>query len=176
MTPGRSCKDRRFAYRRSRWGISALGEIMKKIVLIAALVAAFAVQPGWAAGKAKSRCMPAAAIEAEQGIRFMTELGIATNACSSIGIYADFRVRNRDAIVGYQKAMIAHLHGAAAFDKWNTVLANQLAHRQSSLVPAQFCQQSAALLKQGSAFDAKGFRAYAAAQAAANTQAVKCGK
>jgi len=150
---------------------------MKKIVLIAALVAAFAAQPGWAAGKAKkSQCTPAAAIEAEQGLRFMTELGIASNACTSIGIYADFRVRNREAIVGYQKAMIAHLHGAAAFDKWNTVLANQMAQRQSSVVPVQFCQQSAALLKQASTLDAKGFRAYAAAQAAANTQAVKCGK
>jgi hypothetical protein len=148
---------------------------MKKIVLIAALVAV-AAQPGWAAGKAKSQCTPAAAIEAEQGLRFMTELGIASNACTSIGIYADFRVRNHDAIVGYQKAMIAHLHGAAAFDKWNTVLANQMAQRQSSIVPAQFCQQSAALLEQAKGLDAKGFRAYAAAQAAANTQAVKCGK
>jgi hypothetical protein len=150
---------------------------MKKIVLIAALVAV-AAQPGWAAGKAKakSHCTPAAAIEAEQGLRFMTELGIASNACTSIGIYADFRVRNREAIVGYQKAMIAHLHGAAAFDKWNTVLANQMAQRQSNIVPAQFCQQSAALLEQAKGLDAKGFRAYAAAQAAANTQAVKCGK
>jgi hypothetical protein len=151
---------------------------MKKIVLVAALVAAFAAQPGWAAEKAqaKSRCTPAAAIEAEQGLRFMTELGIASNACTSIGIYADFRVRNHDAIVGYQKAMIAHLHGAAAFDKWNTVLANQMAQHQSSIVPAQFCQQSSALLQQAKGLDAKGFRAYAAAQAAANTQAVKCGK
>jgi hypothetical protein len=150
---------------------------MKKIVLIVALVA-FAAQPGWAAekAKAKSRCTPAAAIEAEQGLRFMTELGIASNACTSVGVYADFRVRNREAIVGYQKAMIAHLHGAAGFDRWNTVLANQMAQRQSSIVPAQFCQQSAALLEQAKGLDAKGFRAYAAAQAAANTQAVKCGK
>jgi len=150
---------------------------MKKIVVLAALLA-FAAQPGSAAEKAnaKSRCSPPAAIEAEQGLRFMTELGIASNACSSVGIYADFRVRNREAIVGYQKAMIAHLHGAAAFDKWNTVLANQMAQRQSSVVPAQFCEQSAGLLKQAGTLDAKGFRAYAAAQAAANTQAVKCGK
>ena len=106
----------------------------------------------------------------------MTELGIASNACSSIGIYGDFRVRNRDAIVGYQKTMITHLHGAAGFDRWNTVLANQLAHRQSSVAPSQFCQQSAALLQQAKDMDAKGFRAYAVAQAAADTQTVKCGK
>jgi len=153
---------------------------MKKIVLVAALLAGFAAQPGWAAEKAKAtakgNCYSSSAAEADAGLRFMTELGIASNACTSVGIYADFRVRNRDAIFGYQKAMIAHLHGAAAFDKWNTVLANQMAQRQSSVVPVQFCEQSAALLKQGSTLDAKGFRAYAAAQAAANTQIAKCGK
>jgi len=152
------------------------GEIMKKIVLIAALLAAAAAQPGWAAKKAKSSCVPPSAIEAEQAIRYMTELGIASNACTSMEIYANFRVRNRDAIVGYQKAMIAHLHGNAAFDHWNTVLANQLAQHQSSMVPAQFCQQSVAMLEQAKGLDPKGFRAYAAAQAAANTQAAKCGK
>jgi hypothetical protein len=153
---------------------------MKKIALIAMLVAAVAVQPAWAAAKAKAKakssCSPAAAIEAEQGLRYMTELGIASNACSSIGIYADFRTRNREAIVNYQKAMITHLHGAAGFDRWNTALANQMAQRQSSIVPATFCEQSAPLLKQASTLDLKGFRAYAAAQAAADTQAVKCGK
>jgi len=101
----------------------------------------------------------------------MTELGIASNACSSMAIYADFRVRNRDVIVGYQKAMIAQLHGNAAFDRWNTVLANQLAQRQSSLVPAQFCQQSMPLLEQAKTLDATRFRAYAAAQAAASPPA-----
>ena len=149
---------------------------MKKFALIAALIAACAAQPGWAADKAKTSCSPAAAIEAEQALRFVTELGIAGNACTSIGIYADFRVRNRDAIVAYQKTMIAHLHGAAAFDRWNTVLANQLAQHQSSIVPAQFCQQSVPLLDRAKTLDTPGFRAYAAAQAAANTQAVKCGK
>ncbi len=149
---------------------------MRKIVLIAALVAAFATQPGWAAEKAKSSCMSPSTIEAEQALRFMTELGIASNACSSIAIYADFRVRNRDAILAYQRAMIAHFHGAPAFDRWNTILANQLSQRQSSIAPALFCQQSEPLLKQASTLDTKGFRAHAAAQAAANTQAVKCAK
>ena len=149
---------------------------MKKIVLIAALLAATAAaQPGWAQSNAKSACTPAAALEAEQALRYMTELGIASNACTSMGIYADFRVRNRDAIVAYQKTMIAHLHGASAFDRWNTGLANQLAQRQSSVAPAQFCQQSTALLQQAKTLDTKGFRDYAAAQAAASPQA-KCAK
>lgn len=149
---------------------------MKKVALIAALVAAFAAQPGWAAGKPASHCTPLAALEAEQGLRYMTQLGIAANTCTTIEIYAGFRQRNRDAIVAYQKTMIEHLHGNAGFDRWNTSLANQLAQHQTGVTPQQFCEQSWPMLKQASTLDLNGFRAYAAAQAAADTQAVKCGK
>jgi len=149
---------------------------MKKFVLVAALAVA-AAQPGWAAEKAKTTCMPANAAEAQEGLRYMTELGVATNACSSVAIYADFRTRNRDAIVDYQKALIAHFHGNAAFDKWETSLVNAVAQRQSGLgSPTQFCQQAMAMLEQAKTLDPPKFRAYAAAQAAANTQTVKCGK
>lgn len=150
---------------------------MKKSVMIAALFALAVAHPVWAAKKAaKPACTPPSAVEAEHALRFMTELGIASNACSSIAIYADFRTRNRDAIVGYQKTMIQHLHGNAAFDKWNTILANQLAQRQSSMVPAQFCQQAMPLLEQAKTLDMAKYRAYAAQQAAADTQIVKCAK
>ena len=149
---------------------------MKKIVLIAALAAAFAAQPGWAAKKSASRCMPAAALEAEQGLRYMTQLGIASNTCTTIEIYAGFRTRNRDAIVAYQKTMIDHFHGNAGFDRWNTALANQMAQHQTGVTPAQFCEQSWPMLKQASTLDINGFRAYAAAQAAAAAQASQCGK
>lgn len=141
---------------------------MKKFVLMAALVAATAAaQPASAADKAKTSCPPASAREAEQAIRFVTQLGIASNACTSMGVYADFRVRNRDAIVEYQKAMIAHLRGNAAYDRWNTGLANALAQQQSSVTPAKFCEQSVPLLEQAKTLDMPRFRAYAAAQAAA---------
>jgi hypothetical protein len=149
---------------------------MKKIVLIAILVAAFAAPPGWAAGKRASHCSPAAMLEAEQALRFMTQLGIASNTCTTIAIYAGFRTRNRDAIVAYQKTMIAHLHGNAAFDRWNTSLANQLAQHQTGVTPAQFCEQSWPMLKQASTLDINGFRAYAAAQAAAAAKVANCAK
>jgi hypothetical protein len=145
---------------------------MKKIVLIAALVAA-AAQPAWAASKATSSCMSPSAIEAQEAIRYMTDLMIVSSVCQDT-IYAEFRLRNRDAILGYQKALIAHFHGAAGFDRWNTALANQAAQKQSG--NQLICQQSVALLQQARGLDTKGFRAFAAAQAAANTQAVKCGK
>ena len=147
---------------------------MKKIVLVAALLAAAAVQPGWAAekAKAKSSCPPASAREAEQAIRFLTDLMIVSSQCQDT-VYAEFRLRNRDAIVGYQKAMITHLHGNAAFDRWNTSLANQAASKQGG--NQQLCQQSAPMLQQAKALDPKGFRAYAAAQAAIAGGA-SCGK
>jgi hypothetical protein len=146
---------------------------MKKLAIAAALaVAVGGAQAGWAA----SRCYSQAAIEAEQAIRYLTDLMVASTACQNT-TYAEFRLRNRDAIVAYQKAMIAHFRGAPAFDKWNTVIANQAAQRQISVAPAVFCQQSQAMMKQAAAFDMKTFRAFAAAQAAsAGTHYAKCGK
>ena len=147
-------------------------------ILIAALVAASAVQPGWAASKAKNSCVSPSAIEAEQAIRYVTDLMIVSSACQDIGdataIYGGFRVRNRDAIVAYQKALIARFHGNAGFDRWNTSLANAAASKQGGNV--QLCQQAEPLLKQASGLDLKGFRAYAAAQAAADTVTPKCAK
>jgi len=148
---------------------------MKKIVVIAALVAAFAAQPVWAAEKAKAKgsCYSPSAIEAEEGIRYVTDLMIISSVCQDT-VYAEFRLRNKDTIMAYQKALIGHHHGAAGFDRWNTSLANAAAQKQGG--NQQLCQQSVALLQQAKGLDAKAFRAYAAAQAAANTQVVKCGK
>ena len=146
---------------------------MKKLVLIAALVAASAAQPGWAAEKAKSSCVSQSAIEAEQAIRYVTDLMIVSSVCQDT-VYAEFRLRNRDVIVGYQKALITRFHGNAGFDRWNTSLANQAASKQGG--NQLLCQQSVPLLKQASALDPKGFRAHAAAQAAADTVTPKCAK
>jgi hypothetical protein len=150
---------------------------MKQFVLIAALVAAFAAQPTWAAEKAKAKsassCYTPSAIEAEEGIRYITDLMIVSSVCQDT-VYAEFRLRNKDTIMGYQKTLIAHHHGAAGFDRWNTSLANAAAQKQGG--NQQICQQSIALLKQAKGLDPQGFRAYASAQAAANTQIARCKK
>jgi 3-keto-L-gulonate-6-phosphate decarboxylase len=44
------------------------------------------------------------------------------------------------------------------------------------MVPAQFCQQAMPLLEQAKTLDTPKYRAYAAAQAAADTKTVKCAK
>src|ERR1700674_4719700 len=129
---------------------------MKKIVVVAALVATFAAHPGWAAGKAKAKssCMPPSAMEAEKAIRYVTDLMIISSVCQDT-VYAEFRLRNKDAIIGYQKALMSHFHGAAGFDKWDTALANQAAQKQSGNL--QLCEQSKPLLKEASTLDTKGF-------------------
>ena len=146
---------------------------MKRVALIAALVGMVAASPGWAAGR--GNCYSPSAMEAHHAIRFLTDLMVVSSACQDTA-YGEFRQRNQNAIIGYQKALIAHFRGNAAFDKWNTALANQAAQKQASVPPAQFCQQAETLRKQASTLDAKAYHTYAAAQAAADTENVKCRK
>jgi len=148
-------------------GELGLGETMKKIALIAALVAATAASPGWAAGK----CTSAGAAEAEAGIRYVTDLMIISSVCQDT-VYAEFRLRNQSQIMAYQKALMAEFHGAAGFDRWNTALANAAAQKQNG--NQQLCAQSVALLQQAKSLDVNGFRAVAAQAAAASP--TKCGK
>ena len=149
---------------------------MKRWALVAALVltAAALAQPGWAASKKAAACPSQQAVEAEQAIRFLTDVMVASSACQNT-TYAEFRLRNKDAIIAYQKVMIAHMHGAAAFDHWNTALANAAAQKEGAIPTGQFCQQSEPLMKQAGTLDTAGFRAYAAQQAAAAPQTASCG-
>jgi hypothetical protein len=152
---------------------------MRRLVVIAALCAAMLQQPGWAAEKvraAKVECYSQSAIEAEQAIRFLTDVMVISSTCQDT-VYAEFRLRNRDPILAYQKAMIAHFHGAPAFDRWNTSIANQASSKHAGQPSVLVCQQAADLLKQASVLDPPKFKAFAAAQAAAaGPQYPQCGK
>jgi hypothetical protein len=155
---------------------SVIGGTMKKLAVVAALLATCAQsvigQSAWAAGN----CYSPTAIEAEEAIRYVTDLMVISSSCRDTK-YAEFKLRNRDQIVNYQKALITHFHGNAAFDKWNTSLANVAAQKQAGLTVTQVCQQQATMLKQASMQDAKAFRAFALQQAAAaSTRYAKCGK
>lgn len=160
-----------------------MGESMKRVFLIAAtigLALAMAAQPGWAARKSHTPCTSkssaASSAEAEQAIRYMTDLMVASSACRNT-VYAEFALRNRLTIIRYQNAMIRQLRGKSAFDKWNTSLANQIALIQAAIPPGQFCQQKAPLMKQAAALDPRGFQAIAEAQAASSAAAkTKCGR
>jgi len=159
-----------------------VGSGMKTAVMIAALIAAAALQPGMAAEKkaaekkpAHSACPSAAAAEAEQGIRFMTDVMVVSSACQDT-VYAEFRLRNQEAIRAYQKTMIAHFHGNKGFDTWNTTLANQASQKHTGLPTAEICQKDAELLKTAQGLDPAGFRHYAQTQVASMQTTPGCAK
>ena len=140
---------------------------MRKIVLAAALLAAASSQGVSAADR---QCYSPADIEAEQAILFQTNVMVISSACKDT-VYGEFRARNSDAIIRYQKAMIDHFRRAGSrnaqsdFDRWNTSLANEISLKQGTLPMAQICQQASEMLKLASTFDAKGLHDYAVAKA-----------
>jgi len=140
---------------------------MRKVVLAAALLAAASSQGVSAADR---QCYSAADIEAEQAILFQTNLMVISSACKDT-VYGEFRARNQDAIIRYQKAMIDHFRRAGSrnaqseFDRWNTSLANEISLKHGALPMAQVCGQAAEMLKLAGTLDAKGLHDYAVAKA-----------
>jgi hypothetical protein len=154
---------------------------MKKSMVALALLTAIAQQPLLAADKAPAKkpgCASAsgAAAEAEQGLRFVTDVMVVSSACQDT-IYAEFRLRNQKVIQDYQKTMITHMHGTKNFDTWNTSLANKASQQRAGRATAQICQDSAEMMKLAKSFDEKAFRQYAASQAqTAGAQNASCAK
>ncbi|MBV9554599.1 MAG: hypothetical protein JO032_17595 [Alphaproteobacteria bacterium] len=139
-------------------------------------MAASVVMPGVAG--AASDCYSPAAVEAEQGIHFLVDLMVASTACRD-QTYGLFQQRNKEAVLGYQKAMIAHFHSNAVYDRWDTTLANQAALKQAGKSGPQACQEAAELIKAAAGMDNRAFRAYATSQATAALAAgryKKCGR
>jgi len=145
--------------------------------LIIAALAAGLLLPAGVVRAADGRCYSPAAIEAEQAIRFITDLMVASTSCRGDQTYGLFQQRNKASVIAYQKAMIEHLHGNAAYDAWDTALANEAAMKHAGQTTTEACQQAADLIKMASTLDDKGFRAYAASLAAnAKAQYHTCGK
>src|SRR5262245_59667250 len=144
---------------------------MKRLMLAAALFAAASIHGVSAADK---QCYSSAAIEAEQAILFQTNLMVISSICKDT-VYAEFRLRNKDAIIRYQKSMVEHFrrtgsrNAQSEFDRWNTSLANQISLKQGASPSAVICQQAAEMQKMASTLDAKGLRDYALAKGRAPT-------
>jgi hypothetical protein len=146
---------------------------MKKIV--AAALAAALVLPGGAV-RAADGCYSQAALEAEQGMRFLIDLMVASTACRD-QTYGLFQQRNKSTVLSYQKELITHFHGNTAYDRWDTALANEAALKQAGKTAPQSCQESADVLKKAAVMDDKAFRAFAmslATAAAATGRYPKC--
>jgi hypothetical protein len=146
---------------------------MKRFVVAA--LAASMMLPASLAGAADG-CYSPAALEAEQGVRFLIELMVASTACRD-QTYGLFQQRNKDTVLAYQKLLITHFHGNAAYDRWDTALANDAALRDAGKSGPQACQEQADVLKRGATMDDRAFRAYAASlatTAAASGRYQKC--
>jgi hypothetical protein len=148
---------------------------MKRFVVAA--LAASMMLPASVAGAADG-CYTPSALEAEQGMRFLIDLMVASTACRD-QTYGLFQQRNKDTVLAYQKTLITHFHGNAAYDRWDTALANDAAMRDAGKSGPQACQENADVLKRAAAMDDKGFRAYAASLATtaeASGRYKKCGR
>jgi hypothetical protein len=138
---------------------------MKKAVIAAALAAAIALP---AEAGAAAECYSPAAMEAEQGMRFLIDLMVASTSCRD-QTYGLFQQRNKQTVLSYQKALIAHFHGNAGYDRWDTALANEAALKQAGKTAPQSCLEAADLIKTAAAMDDRAFRAYAAGKVSAAT-------
>ncbi len=145
---------------------------MRKAVLAAAIFAAASVQGASAADR---HCYSATDMEAEQAIRFQTNLMVISSACRD-SVYGEFRARNSSAIIRYQRIMIAHFRREGArnaqseFDAWNTSLANEISLSEGAQPTVLVCQRAADLLKMASTLNSQGLHDYAVAQAAGPTE------
>lgn len=148
---------------------------MKRFAVAA--LAASMVLPACVAGAADG-CYTSSALEAEQGMRFLVDVMVASTACRD-QTYGLFQQRNHETVLAFQKALISHFHGNAAYDRWDTALANEAAMHEAGKSGPQACTEAADLLKKASAMDNAGFRAYAATLATAAVSTghyKKCGR
>jgi hypothetical protein len=142
----------------------------------AALAASVMLSAGTAG--AADACYTPSALEAEQGMRFLVDVMVASTSCRD-QTYGQFQQRNHETILAYQKALISHFHGNTAYDRWDTALANGAAMHEAGKTPPQVCQEAADVLKKAAAMDNAGFRAYAASlatTAVASGHYKKCGR
>lgn len=117
-------------------------------------------------------CYRSDEIEADQAVRFQTQLMVVSDSCGSPS-YSEFTHRNASTLAAYQQKMIGYFRrvsgrGAdSAFDRFITALANQMALDAGKETVSSLCTHSADLLSKGQTFDRNAFVHYVAQQAAA---------
>jgi hypothetical protein len=137
-------------------------------VAIAALLSS-AAGPSVAA----TACFRPVDIEAEQAMRFQTQLMVLSDTCGG-DTYREFTVRNRDSIVFYQHQLLDHyrLTGArspeASLDTYLTRIANEVALSSGQELARVVCGRSAAFLAEARTIDGAQFRHRVAEMAAEN--------
>ena len=124
---------------------------------------------------ATATCFQAADIEAEQAIRYQTELMVVSDTCGSDS-YRDFTVHNRDAIVYYQKQLMERFRRAgarkpqASLDSFLTQLANEIALATARDRTQAVCGRAEAMLAEARLLKGEQFRHRMATLAAENVR------
>lgn len=144
---------------------------------LAAGAAAFSLVLHYAgpAAAAVATCFQSADMEADQAIRYENELMVLSDTCGD-DTYRDFTLRNRNAIIGYQKQMMNYFRrtGAhspqAALDSFLTRIANEEALRAAGAPAQTVCSHAVSFLAEAKALDLREFRSRAAALAAENAK------
>jgi hypothetical protein len=125
---------------------------------------------GVGATAATPDCLRPAEAEAEQAIRFQTELMVVSETCHEQA-YPQFLHRNRRALADYQRRMLERYRRAgaprpkASLDSYMTRLANETALRVSDEPVEALCREQADFLAAAKTLDGKKFRRYITKQA-----------
>jgi len=118
-------------------------------------------------------CFQSADMEADQAIRYENELMVLSDTCGD-DTYRDFTLRNRVAIIGYQKQMMNYFRrtGArrpqAALDSFLTQIANEEALRAARQPAQTVCNRAVTFLTEAKALGEREFRSRVAALATEN--------
>ena len=122
----------------------------------------------------RGACYSGADIEAEQAIRFQTQVMVLSDICRD-STYNSFSQHVRDALTGYQRQMVEHFRrtgrgsGERVLDSFMTRLANEFSLAAGHQSVAELCQGSASLLATANGFaNSTQFRHYIAEQTAPN--------
>jgi hypothetical protein len=117
-------------------------------------------------------CYRADEIEADQAVRFQTQLMVLSDSCGSPS-YSQFTHRNASTLAAYQQKMIGYFRrisarsADSAFDRFITSLANQMALSAGKEPVASLCTRSADFLVKAEGFGRDDFVHYVSQQAAA---------
>src|SRR5579885_620404 len=146
---------------------------MRRSIVAGALVCLIA---GSAQAASHQACYSPPDIEAEQAVRFQTQLMVLSDLCRDPS-YTNFSQRVHDALSAYQRQLVDHFRrtgaGAAerALDTFMTRLANEFSLASGRQTLTEVCKGSAAqmIATANSLNSSADFRHYIAAQAVSSS-------
>jgi len=123
-------------------------------------------------------CFRPPEIEADQAMRYQTQLMVLDDTCGG-DFYRDFTVRNREQIMAYQTELkdyfrrVGARSPAASLDSFLTRIANELALREGQSERAEVCAREATVIAEARTLDTTHFKSLAAALATENRSSYK---